>query len=69
MLNVTWPGGRSGHSVVFEVDKNGNVVFRDTQVNQIYTAEYLADNIWSARFIRTDNLKLKEDILYTVEAN
>lgn len=69
MLNVTWAGGRSGHSVVFEVDKNGNVVFRDTQVNQIYTAEYLADNIWSARFIRTDNLKLKEDILYTVEAN
>lgn len=68
-FTVTWEGGKSGHSIVFEVDKHGNVIFRDTQVNQIYTAEYLAENIWSARFVRTDNLKLKPDILYTVEAN
>ena len=67
-FTVTWKSG-GGHSVVFEVDKHGNVIFRDTQVNQIYTAEFLAENINSARFIRTDNLKLKPDILYTVEEN
>lgn len=69
MLNVTWEGGKAGHSIVYEVDKHGNVIFRDTQVNEYYTADFLAQNIWSARFIRTDNLKLKPDILYTVEAN
>lgn len=67
-FTVAWKGG-GGHSIVYEVDKNGNVIFRDAQVNQYYTAEWLAQNVEEALFVRTDNLKLQPDILYTVEAN
>ena len=63
-FTVRWAGGQGGHSIVYEVDKNGNVIFRDAQVNQIYTAEFLAQNIEEAMFVRTDDLKLKPDILY-----
>lgn len=67
-FTVAWKGG-GGHSIVYEVDKSGNVIFRDAQVNQYYAAEWLAQNVEEALFVRTDNLKLQPDILYTVEAN
>lgn len=69
MLNVTWALFGGGHSIVYEVDRHGNVVFRDAQSNKIYSADSLAKQIDNATFIRTDNLKLKPDILYTVEDN
>lgn len=68
-FTVRWAGGQGGHSIIYEVDKHGNVIFRDAQVNQIYTADFLAQNIEEALFVRTDNLTLKPDILYTVEDN
>lgn len=37
--------------------------------HNVDTADFLAQNIEEALFVRTDNLTLKPDILYTVEDN
>ena len=65
---VQWSSG-GGHSMIYEVDKHGNVTIRDAQVNKVYQPNDLAGCVTSMQIIRTDNLKLKPGILKTVEAN
>lgn len=67
-LMVYWKGG-GGHSMAYEVDKHGNLTIRDCQTNECYDYSFIFSNSANVLFVRTDNLKLKKDILEAVEAN
>ena len=67
-LLVFWNGG-GGHSMVYEVDKDGKVLIRDCQVNQTFELSEILWRSTSINFLRTDNLKLKENILELVQPN
>lgn len=67
-LIVSWEGG-GGHSMVYEVDSNGNVTIRDCQINEVVNINLLADNITELYTVRTDNLELKEGVLDIVNEN
>lgn len=77
-LDVEWKGG-GGHSLAYEVQKNGNVVILDTQTKTYYSDSPLSNStvgdsnyksisdlessIQKATFFRTDNLELNEGVL------
>ena len=67
-LMVYWKGG-GGHSMAYEVDKHGNLTIRDCQTNECYDYSFIFSNSANVLFVRTDNLKLKKDILEAVGAN
>lgn len=67
-IDVSWKAG-GAHSIVYEVDKKGKVTIRDSQVYDEYDLDELASYINGATITRTDNLKLKEGILNTVDSN
>ena len=67
-IRVSWKSG-SAHSMVYEVLDNGGVIIRDSQVNQVYNMSDLVGLVNQITITRTDNLKLKKDILKTVEDN
>ena len=68
MIDVEWKQG-GGHSIVYEVNKNGNVIIRDSQTYDVYSLDEIANNVQKVRISRTDNLQLKEDILSAVVPN
>lgn len=67
-IDVTWKEG-GGHSIVYEVDKKGKVTIKDSQTYDTYDVSELADKVSHVSITRTDNLKLKKDILNTVKTN
>lgn len=67
-LGVYWNGG-GGHSLIYETDHSGKVTIRDAQTNSVVSPDYLAANVRSVEFCRTDNLELNEGILETIENN
>ena len=67
-LLVFWNGG-GGHSMVYEVDEDGKVLIRDCQVNKTFELSEILWRSTSINFLRTDNLKLKENILELVQPN
>lgn len=68
MIDVEWKQG-GGHSIVYEVNKNGSVTIRDSQTYDVYSLDEIANNVQKVRISRTDNLQLKEDILAAVVPN
>lgn len=68
MIDVDWKGG-SGHSIIYEVNKDGSVTIRDSQTYDEYDLTELARDVARVRLCRTDNLQLKEDILNAVQPN
>lgn len=67
-IRVRWKSG-GGHSMVYEVSKNGTVTIRDCQTNLVYDTRDIVDAVNHITITRTDNLKLKKGILKTVEDN
>lgn len=68
-LCVYWAGG-GGHSMAYETDNNGKVKIRDCQTNEVYTTQELMDmGVVDVFYFRTDNLKVTENILHTLEDN
>ena len=53
----------------FLFDKDGKVLIRDCQVNQTFELSEILWRSTSINFLRTDNLKLKENILELVQPN
>ena len=82
-LVVDWKDVNYGHSMAYEVDRDGTVRIIDAQTTDVYadssedgiqgslvfSEESLESRISSARIMRTDNLQLTEDILDYVEKN
>ena len=68
MIDVEWKSG-GAHSIVYEVDKKGNVTIRDSQTYDAYSLDELAHSVNKVRISRTDNLRLKENILDAVTIN
>lgn len=64
-ISVTWKSG-GAHSMVYEVNNNGNVVIRDCQTNTVYSVEDIVDSVDNIRITRTDNLELKKGVLNAV---
>lgn len=67
-IDVTWKDG-GAHSIVYEVDKKGKVTIKDSQTYDTYSVSELADKVSQVSITRTDNLKLKKDILNSVKTN
>ncbi len=72
-LMVSWIGG-GGHAVAYEVDKRGNVKILDGQTGKEYSSSEEISKFASrvdpkdiCQLVRTDKLKLKEDILKYVD--
>lgn len=68
MIDVDWTTG-AAHSIVYEVDKSGEITIRDSQTYDEYGLDELADRVSRVRICRTDNLQLKEGILGAVTTN
>lgn len=68
MIDVEWKNG-SAHSIVYEVNKSGKVIIRDSQTYDVYDTTELANNVSKVRICRTDNLQVKKDILNAVTTN
>lgn len=66
-ISVMWKEALAGHSMVYEVDKKGNVVIRDCQTNKKYTVESIVEHVNAISITRTDNLELRKGILDAVE--
>ena len=64
----TWTGtgGKSGHSVFYEVLKSGQVIFRDCQTNRVFTPETLLSKASYAEVTRLDNVPFNIDAIKTV---
>lgn len=63
-LEVQWKTGNSGHSMVWETDRKGNVTIRDTQTSgsgmpATYEPNQLFKRTKSVYIVRMDNLKPK----------
>ena len=67
-IDVFWEEG-GGHSIVYEVDSKGKVTIRDSQTYDEYSVDELASRVNYVTVTRTDNLKLKKEILNTVKPN
>lgn len=67
-IDVNWKQG-GGHSIIYEVDKKGKITIKDSQSYDTYDISELADKVSNIRITRTDNLKLKKDILNAVTTN
>lgn len=68
-LIVNWSGG-GAHSMVYEVDSNGNATIRDTQVNDTYTFDELIDmGVKDVIYMRTDNLEFSKRGMHVIERN
>lgn len=67
-IDVNWTAG-GAHSIVYEVTTDKKVIIRDSQVYDEYGLEELAKNVSHVKIARTDNLKLKENILDAVQVN
>ena len=67
-IAVEWKNG-GGHSMAYEVDGTGKVTIRDCQTNTVYRVEDIVDSVSRIAITRTDNLKLKKDIVKAVEEN
>lgn len=67
-IDVTWKDG-GAHSIVYEVDKKGKVTIKDSQTYDTYSVSELANKVSQVSITRTDNLKLKKDILNSVKTN
>lgn len=66
-LAVYWTAG-GGHSVAYEIAKNGDVIIRDTQSNDVYTPDEFAEyGIAMAFYYRSDNLEFTERGMHTLE--
>ncbi len=68
-IDVGWSGSNAAHSLVYEVDKKGNVTIRDSQIDVSYSVDQLAKQIRFATITRTDNLDLKKEIKTAVTEN
>lgn len=67
-IGVIWKSG-SGHSMVYEVDKKGEITIRDCQINRSYKLDDIVDVVNNISITRTDNLKLKKNVVNCVETN
>jgi len=73
-LSFAWSGAKSAHTVVFEIDYNGEMIVRDTQNHKVYTGAEL-DRLFdyveplTIHTTRTDNLELKKGVLYALRSN
>lgn len=68
MIDVEWKDG-GAHSIVYEVNKDGKVIIRDSQTWDEYELDELANRVDKVRFCRTDNLELKKGILDAVKTD
>lgn len=59
ILNESWYTG-GGHSVIWSIE-NGDVIIRDSQVNEIRTLEEDLTTAISCNWTRTDNLELDDE--------
>ena len=64
-VSLGWfPAG--GHSIAWEVE-NGQVVFRDTQLNTVINIKDYADLTWSIAYARYDDLTPSKKMLKKVK--
>lgn len=82
-IAVNWKSANYGHSMAYEVDRDGTVRIVDAQTTDVYadssedgisgsfvfSEENLESRINSVYIMRTDNLQVTEDILDYVEKN
>lgn len=70
-LSITWYNG-SGHSMVWEVDKNGKVLVRDCQRNKVYTEENISEFMnfsVTYTYIRLDDKNIKTRAIKELASN
>lgn len=65
-ISVSWKQG-GGHSMAYEVNKDGSVVIRDCQTNRVYSVNDIASLVNNITITRTDNLELRKGILNAVK--
>lgn len=71
-VSIQWKESSGGHSFVWEKDKNGKLIFIDAQTDEkVDLKDYAADASRALSLVayRTDNLKLKENVLDYIADN
>lgn len=58
-----WNNNSGGHSVVYEVLKDGSVIFRDCQTNKVFDPEWLLQYASSVEVTRMDNVAFNLDTI------